>query len=97
VALFCGFVTSWSFIIPVRKAQRFLDQVAAGNFGRHITVANRDELGVLADRMNHRSDELHRFDVEQRRAATELVPLNDQLAQASKAKSAVLPTMTPDL
>ena len=97
LALFCGFVISWSFIIPVRKAQRFLDQVAAGNFGRHITVANRDELGVLADRMNHMSDELHRFDVEQRRAATELVRLNDQLAQASKAKSEFLANMSHEL
>jgi signal transduction histidine kinase len=97
LALFCGFVISWSFIIPVRKAQRFLDQVAAGHFGRHINVANRDELGVLADRMNHMSDELHRFDGEQRRAATELVRLNDQLAQASKAKSEFLANMSHEL
>jgi signal transduction histidine kinase len=97
LALFCGFVISWSFIIPVRKAQRFLDQVAAGHFGRHINVANRDELGVLADRMNHMSDELHRFDMEQRRAATELVRLNDQLAQASKAKSEFLANMSHEL
>ena len=97
LALFCGFVISWSFIIPVRKAQYFLDQVAAGNFGRHINVANRDELGVLADRMNHMSDELHHFDAEQRRAAAELVRLNDQLAQASKAKSEFLANMSHEL
>jgi signal transduction histidine kinase len=97
LALFCGFVISWSFIIPVRKAQTFLDQVAAGHFGRHIAVANRDELGVLADRMNHMSDELHRFDVEHRRAAAELVRLNDQLAQASKAKSEFLANMSHEL
>jgi signal transduction histidine kinase len=97
LALLCGFVISWSFIIPVRKAQRFLDQVAAGNFGRHINVANRDELGDLADRMNHMSDELQRFDNEQRRAAVELVRLNDQLAQASKAKSEFLANMSHEL
>ena len=97
LALFCGFVISWSFILPVRKAQRFLDQVAAGNFGRHISVANRDELGVLAERMNHMSDELHRFDSEQRRASSELVRLNDQLALASKAKSEFLANMSHEL
>ena len=97
LALFCGFVISWSFILPVRKAQRFLDQVAAGNFGRHISVANRDELGVLAERMNHMSDELQRFDDEQRRAATELVRLNAQLAQASRAKSEFLANMSHEL
>ncbi len=41
-----------------------------------ISVPNRDEFGVLADRMNHMSQELQRFDTEQRVAAAELVRLN---------------------
>ena len=97
LALFCGFVISWSFILPVREAQSFLDQVAAGNFGGRISVPNRDELGVLADRMNHMSEELQRFDTEQRRAAAELGRLNDQLAQTSKAKSEFLANMSHEL
>ena len=97
IALFCGFVTSWSFILPIHEAQRFLDRVAAGNFGGHIMVPNRDELGVLAERMNHMSQELRRFDEEQRRAAAELGRLNDQLAQASKAKSEFLANMSHEL
>jgi signal transduction histidine kinase len=97
LALFCGFVISWSFILPVRSAQRFLDQVAAGNFGGRMSVPNRDELGVLADRMNHMSGELQRFDNEERRAAAELIRLNDQLAQASKAKSEFLANMSHEL
>ena len=97
LALFCGFVISWSFILPVREAHHFLDRVAAGNFGGRIRVANRDEFGVLADRMNHMSQELHRFDQEQRRAAAELVRLNDQLAQTSKAKSEFLANMSHEL
>jgi signal transduction histidine kinase len=97
LALFCGFVISWSFILPVREAQSFLDQVAAGNFGGRISVPNRDELGVLADRMNHMSEELQRFDKEQRRAAAELGRLNEQLAQTSKAKSEFLANMSHEL
>jgi len=97
LALLCGFVISWSFILPVREAQTFLDQVAAGNFGGRISVPNRDELGVLADRMNHMSEELQRFDTEQRRAAAELGRLNDQLAQTSKAKSEFLANMSHEL
>jgi signal transduction histidine kinase len=97
LALFCGFVISWSFILPVREAQSFLDQVAAGNFGKRISVPNRDELGVLADRMNHMSEELQRFDREQRRAAAELGRLNEQLAQTSKAKSEFLANMSHEL
>jgi signal transduction histidine kinase len=96
-ALFCGFVISWSFILPVREAQGFLDKVAAGDFGARINVPNRDEFGMLADRMNYMSGELQRFDAEQRRAAAELSRLNDQLAQTSKAKSEFLANMSHEL
>ncbi|HEX8740683.1 MAG TPA: ATP-binding protein [Casimicrobiaceae bacterium] len=97
LALFCGFVISWSFILPVREARGFLDRVAAGDFGARISVPNRDEFGMLSDRMNHMSAELQRFDAEQRRAASELGHLNLQLAQASKAKSDFLANMSHEL
>jgi signal transduction histidine kinase len=90
-ALFCGFVISWSFIIPVREAQSFLDKVAEGNFGARINVPNRDEFGALAERMNHMSGELQRLDAEQRRR------LNEELAQTSKAKSEFLANMSHEL
>jgi signal transduction histidine kinase len=96
-ALLCGFVISWSFILPVREAQAFLDKVAAGNLGARIDVPNRDEFGTLAERMNHMSAELQRFDGEQRHAAAELGRLNLQLAQASKAKSEFLANMSHEL
>jgi len=97
LAWLCGFVISWSFILPVREAQSFLGQVAAGNFGLGITVPNRDEFGALADSMNHMSQELHRFDEEKRRAAAELGHLNEQLAQASRLKSQFLANMSHEL
>ncbi len=53
--------------------------------------------GALADRMNHMSEELQRFDKEQRRAAAELGRLNEQLAQTSKAKSEFLANMSHEL
>ena len=96
-ALFCGFVISWSFILPVREAQGFLDHVASGDFGARISVPNRDEFGVLAERMNYMAGELERFDAEQRRAAAELGRLNQQLAQTSKAKSEFLANMSHEL
>jgi signal transduction histidine kinase len=97
LALLGGFVISWSIILPVREAQGFLDQVAKGNFGGRIRVPNRDEFGALADRMNHMSQELYRFDMEQRHAAAELGRLNEQLAQTSKAKSEFLANMSHEL
>jgi signal transduction histidine kinase len=96
-AMLCGFIISWSFILPVREAQGFLDKVAAGDFAARISVPNRDEFGTLAARMNHMSAELQRFDAEQRRAASELGRLNLQLAQTSKAKSEFLANMSHEL
>src|SRR5689334_7225639 len=96
-ALLCGFVISWSIILPVHEAQRFLDRVAAGEFGARISVPNRDEFGTLAERMNHMSSELQRFDAEQRRAAAGLGPLNQELEQTSKAKSEFLANMSHEL
>ena len=97
LAWLCGFVISWSFILPVREAQRFLGQVAAGNVGFDITVPNRDEFGALADSMNHMSHELHRLDLERRHAAAELEHLNEQLAQANRLKSQFLANMSHEL
>jgi signal transduction histidine kinase len=97
LAWLCGFVISWSFILPVREAQVFLGDVAAGNFGRRISVPNRDEFGALADRMNHMSQQLHRLDESQRQAAAKLVDLNEQLSRASKAKSEFLANMSHEL
>jgi signal transduction histidine kinase len=97
LALLCGFVISWSFIIPVREAQGFLGEVAAGKFEGRIAVPNRDEFGALATQMNHMTQELHRLDVEQRNAAAELGRLNDQLARASQAKSEFLANMSHEL
>src|SRR5438477_8622204 len=82
LALFCGFVTSWSSILPVREAQEFLGHVAAGNFGRSITVPNRDEFGALGDSLNHMSRELRRLDEEQRHSASELGRVNEQLTRS---------------
>jgi len=97
LALLLGFVISWSFILPVREAHGFLTEVAKGNFQATINVPNRDEFGVLADRMNQMSRELHSLYENQRAAAQELQRLNERLLEASKAKSAFLANMSHEL
>ena len=97
LALLLGFVISWSFILPVRKAHGFLTEVAKGNFQATINVPNRDEFGDLAERMNHMSLELHDLYEKQRAAAQELQMLNTRLTQASKAKSEFLANMSHEL
>ena len=97
LALLFGFVISWSFISPVHEARGFLGQVAAGNFGVTVRVANRDEFGALAENMNRMSLELRRLDDQQRQAAAELRSLNERLAEASQAKSEFLASMSHEL
>ena len=97
LALLLGFVISWSFILPVRKAHGFLTEVAKGNFQATIQVPNRDEFGDLAERMNQMSRELHSLYENQRAAAQELQMLNERLTEASKAKSEFLANMSHEL
>jgi signal transduction histidine kinase len=97
LAILLGFVISWSFILPVREAHGFLTEVAKGNFQATINVANRDEFGVLADRMNQMSRDLHKLDENQRVAAQQLEKLNEQLRDANKAKSEFLANMSHEL
>ena len=97
LALLLGFVISWSFILPVQQAHGFLTEVARGNFQATVKVLNRDEFGVLADRMNQMSQDLHELYEKQRAAGLELQRLNGQLTEASKAKSEFLANMSHEL
>jgi signal transduction histidine kinase len=97
LALLLGFVISWSFILPVREAHQFVNQIAKGNFQARLDVSNRDELGVLADQMNQMSRDLHTLYEKQRVAAQELQTLNARLKETSDAKSEFLANMSHEL
>jgi signal transduction histidine kinase len=97
LALLCGFVISWSCLLPLRKAQEFLGAVSAGDFGARISVPNRDEFGAQAARLNHMSGEIGRLVDEQHQAADALRQLNGRLEQASRAKSEFLANMSHEL
>ena len=97
LALLLGFLISWSFILPVREAQRVLERIGTGDFSTRVVVDNRDEFGALAGRMNNMSAELRRLYEEERQAARQLEALNGQLARASQAKSEFLANMSHEL
>jgi signal transduction histidine kinase len=97
LALVGGFVISWAFILPVRAADSFLSDVAAGKFGGVVEVPNGDEFGALAARLNETARELARLDAEQRLTADTLRALNLKLEQASRAKSEFLANMSHEL
>jgi signal transduction histidine kinase len=97
LALLCGFIISWSCLLPLRRADEFLGAVAAGDFTATIAVPNRDEFGAQAARMNRMSHELGRLHEEQQQTATALRQLNARLELASRAKSEFLANMSHEL
>ena len=97
VALLLGFVLSWAFIIPVRKMQRALAGITAGDFDERVEVANRDEFGKLAQDLNGTSARLATLFDEQRTLATQLGQTNASLERASEAKSRFLANVSHEL
>ena len=83
LALALGLLLSDSLVVPLRKTQRRLAAIAAGDFGEHVAVPNRDEIGALATDVNRMSDELQR--------------LYGELEKASRHKSDFLATMSHEL
>jgi signal transduction histidine kinase len=83
LALFLGFVLSWSLIAPIQRIDSRLAGIASGDFSEHADVANRDELGALAANVNRMNDELER--------------LYGELETASRHKSEFLASMSHEL
>ena len=83
LALILGYAIAFSLITPVKQMGAHLDRVASGDFSTHVAVANKDELGVLAARLNAMNDELGR--------------LYRQLEEANRNKSTFLANMSHEL
>ncbi|HKY78209.1 MAG TPA: response regulator [Acidimicrobiia bacterium] len=83
LALLLGFAISWSIISPVSQMGQRFDELASGDFSRHVEVVNRDELGALAVNLNRMNDELGR--------------LYRDLESASRHKSEFLASMSHEL
>jgi signal transduction histidine kinase len=60
LALALALLLSDSLLVPLRKMQRRLAAIAAGDFSGRLEVPNRDEIGVVAADVNRMSDELQR-------------------------------------
>jgi signal transduction histidine kinase/CheY-like chemotaxis protein len=97
VALTLGFVLSWAFILPVRKMERSLADITAGDFDQRVDVPNRDEFGGLARDLNSTSERLETLFDDQRRLATRLSETNASLERTSEAKSRFLANVSHEL
>jgi len=83
IALLLGRTISWSVVGPLMEIDRRLSRIAKGDFLQRISIANRDELGALAENVNRTSEQLGR--------------LYQDLEVASQHKSAFLATMSHEL
>ncbi len=57
-AIAVGAIISWSVILPVRKIDGALDNLASGDFTARVEVPNRDEFGKLSENVNRASQQL---------------------------------------
>jgi signal transduction histidine kinase len=83
LALALGLLLSWSVVVPPRRTEGRLDEIAAGDFAGRLEVPNRDEIGSLAAKVNRMNDELQR--------------VYRELETASRHKSDFLATMSHEL
>jgi signal transduction histidine kinase len=83
LAVALGLLLASSVVAPLRRTESRLDEIAVGDFADRLEVANRDELGSLAAKVNRTSDELQR--------------LYQELETASRHKSDFLATMSHEL
>jgi len=97
VALMLGFVLSWAFILPLRRTERALAAITAGDFAQHVDVPNRDEFGKLASDVNGTSERLATLFDDQRTLAGQLSETNTSLERASEAKSRFLTNVSHEL
>ncbi|OWK23493.1 hypothetical protein AJ87_33500 [Rhizobium yanglingense] len=96
LALGLGYIISWSLIEPVKKIETRLRQIAAGDFAQQVTVANRDELGVLAGNVNQTSKQLGRLYQEVQARTAELARSVDELEALGEVSQAVNSTLDLD-
>ncbi|MEP6681410.1 MAG: ATP-binding protein [Chloroflexota bacterium] len=97
VAMVLGYFLSWAFILPVRKMERALAGITAGDLAQHVDVPNRDELGALARGLNVTSERLAKLFDDERALTEQLSVTNASLARASEAKSRFLASVSHEL
>lgn len=57
-AIAMGAIISWAVILPVRRIDGALDNLASGDFTSRVDVPNRDEFGKLSQNVNRASEQL---------------------------------------
>jgi two-component system sensor histidine kinase DegS len=56
-----GAAMAWAVIDPLQAMRRGMQRMGSGDFSQTVQVENRDELGDLADSINHTADDLSKL------------------------------------
>jgi signal transduction histidine kinase len=83
LALVLGLALSFSVVRPLRAIEGHVTGISKGDFSKHVTVANRDELGSLAVHLNAMNDQLGQ--------------LYEEVEAANRNKSVFLANMSHEL
>jgi signal transduction histidine kinase/CheY-like chemotaxis protein len=97
LAMLLGFLFSWAIIQPVRRIDRAVAGIAAGDFHQRIEIVNRDEFGSLSANVNRMAERVGTLYAQQAALNKNLVGANNALETASKAKSDFLAGMSHEL
>lgn len=97
LALLFGYAISWSIITPVREMQQRMQEIAAGDFSKHVDCVNRDELGALAGNVNSMNDRLGQLYRQLESQRQEIEAKNERLEVVSRHKSEFLSNMSHEL
>ncbi len=94
--LLVGILLSYAFTFritrPLRELVQFSSNVARGNFQQRCPIDSNDEIGILAESLNHMAEQLQQSyaTLEQRveRRAAQLIKTNKKLTQEVQARRA---------
>jgi signal transduction histidine kinase len=79
LALLLGYVLAGSVVAPIQLTEERLEEIASGDFSKHLDVPNRDELGALTTNVNRMNDELRHLYERLEAQAAELAGWNRTL------------------
>ncbi|ULT56071.1 EAL domain-containing protein [Neobacillus drentensis] len=81
IVLIVSFIFSRSITEPIGYIVEQVNEIAQGNFGKHLHVNRKDELGLLTENVNAMSTDLHRYveDLQQSKTLIEYQANHDPL------------------
>ncbi len=86
IAAVLGAAMAWTVIDPVRRIGQAMRRIAAGDFSQRVEVENNDELGELANQVNHAAAELTSLQ-EATLAAERARAQQERVVQVSRAEA----------